>query len=620
MLTSPHEQRRVAALHAYNVLDTEPEPSFDAITRLAAQLADAPMALVGLIDESRQWFKSKQGMTGCETPRDDTFCRYALHSSDILVIPDAQLDPRFAANPQVTGAPFIRFYAGVPLVSDDGYVLGTLCVLDTAPRELTEVQYDQLRALASQVMAQLLLRKHTYTLAAEVAARQAAEQAARDSETRWRTLVEASPVGIALSDEHGRYLTANAALCSILGRRHDQLIGRTSASFTHKDDLESYNATGETIVAHGGVARVERRCYRPDGDLRWLWLTLTHTPGPQGQTWTLAHAEDITDRKLSEQALRESEADLAAVAQVVRKIQSGADARESVVQAGLRLASASYVSLVEPSGDGSTLTVTAATEPALVGASVAIDPSSATSRTFLTGEAFFSAHTAGHPLISAALLELTGARTVYIVPVYSAEAISAVLIVAWSHELSSMDDRRARVVALLADNAGVALRQAGLLAELHTLASTDPLTGLANRRSWDQRLESLMERAHEDGTPLTIAVADLDHFKKFNDRHGHLAGDRMLRDFADSMLSQLRTGDFAARWGGEEFTVALPNCAQSEAIRVLNRVRLSVPHDSTCSIGLATWDDREDADALLRRADAALYAAKQAGRNQTLAA
>ncbi|SDJ03511.1 PAS domain S-box-containing protein/diguanylate cyclase (GGDEF) domain-containing protein [Frankineae bacterium MT45] len=620
MLTPEQDRERVAALHSYGILDTQPESSFDALTRLAAQLTDTPMALVGLIDESRQWFKSQVGLDSCETSREQTFCRYALHSPEIFVVPDAHLDPRFADNPMVTGSPFIRFYAGVPLISDDGYALGTLCVLDTVPRELSETQYEQLHALAGQVMTQLLLRRHTHALAAEVAARQSAEQAARDSESRWRTLVDASPVGISLADEHGCFLTANQALCDILGRSFDQLVGRTAASFTHEDDLPSHHATGETILASGGVARLERRCYRPDGDLRWLWLTLTHTPGPQGQTWTLAHAEDITDRKLSEQALQESESDLAAVADVVRKIQSGADARESVVQAGLRLASASYVSLVEPNADCSALTVTAATDPSLVGASVAMDPTSATARTFTSGEAFFSAKTAGHPMISPALLELTGARTVYIVPVFSGESISGVIIVAWTHELPSIDDRRARVVALLADNAGVALRQAGLLAELHTLASTDPLTGLANRRSWDQRLDALMAQAREDGTPLTVAVADLDHFKKFNDEHGHLAGDRMLRDFADAMQSQLRNGDFAARWGGEEFTVALPDCTQSEAIRVLNRVRLSVPHDSTCSIGHATWDGHEDVDSLLRRADSALYAAKQAGRNQTLAA
>jgi signal transduction histidine kinase len=154
------EPQRLAALRAYEVLDTPRETDFDDIAELAAQLCGTPIAAVSLVDSDRQWFKARVGLDVCETAREGSFCTYAMRSTDVLQIPDALADPRFATSPLVLGAPYVRFYAGAPLVSPDGHPLGSLCVIDREPRLLTPAQRQGLRTLARHVMGQLELRQY----------------------------------------------------------------------------------------------------------------------------------------------------------------------------------------------------------------------------------------------------------------------------------------------------------------------------------------------------------------------------------------------------------------------------------------------------------------------------
>lgn len=158
------EKRRLAVLWEYQVLDTIPEEVFNDLTELAASICEAPIALISLVDEDRQWFKSKVGTTVSETSRDISFCAHAIKHSGLFVVPDATKDQRFAENPMVTSEPHIRFYAGAPLITPDGYALGTLCVLDTVPRQLRTEQKQALTILARHVVSQLELRRRSRQL------------------------------------------------------------------------------------------------------------------------------------------------------------------------------------------------------------------------------------------------------------------------------------------------------------------------------------------------------------------------------------------------------------------------------------------------------------------------
>lgn len=160
-----NETARLQVLRQYQILDTICETAFDDLTLLAAEICGTPIALISLIDESRQWFKSKVGLEAESTPRDLAFCSHAIQQpNDVLIIPDTLLDDRFVANPLVTSDPHIRFYAGAPLITPEGYALGTLCVIDRVPREFSPKQVQALRSLSRQVIAQLELRRNLHKL------------------------------------------------------------------------------------------------------------------------------------------------------------------------------------------------------------------------------------------------------------------------------------------------------------------------------------------------------------------------------------------------------------------------------------------------------------------------
>jgi anti-sigma regulatory factor (Ser/Thr protein kinase) len=178
MMTLPdNEAGRLAALRRYRILDTAPERAFDDLALLASHICGTPMALITLVDENRQWFKARVGVTNAETSRAVSFCTHAIHRRDLFIVSDALADDRFRDNPQVTESPHIRFYAGAPLVTPDGYALGTLCVADRKPRTLDADQRQALEALRRQVEAQLELRLKLIELEQALAERDRAQDA-----------------------------------------------------------------------------------------------------------------------------------------------------------------------------------------------------------------------------------------------------------------------------------------------------------------------------------------------------------------------------------------------------------------------------------------------------------
>ncbi|MFE1746203.1 sensor histidine kinase [Coleofasciculus sp. H7-2] len=180
-----NEADRLKALNRYKILDTPPEEAFDDLTALAAHICGTPVAIVSLVDANRQWFKSKVGVEATQTPRDVAFCAHAiLQPDDLLIVPNALEDERFASNPLVTSDPHIRFYAGTPLVSADGYAIGTLCAIDRVPRHLTPEQMEALRALGRQVVSQMELRINLAKLERTISKRRRVEEALRRSNQR----------------------------------------------------------------------------------------------------------------------------------------------------------------------------------------------------------------------------------------------------------------------------------------------------------------------------------------------------------------------------------------------------------------------------------------------------
>lgn len=169
------ETARLAALRQYRILDTEPERAFDDLALLASQICQTPIALITLVDADRQWFKARTGLAETQTPRAVSFCAVAIEQHGLFIVADARADERFRDNPFVTGRPFVRFYAGAPLVAREGHALGTICVIDSVPRSLTVDQREALDALRRQVEAQLELRRNLHELRLALAARDRAE-------------------------------------------------------------------------------------------------------------------------------------------------------------------------------------------------------------------------------------------------------------------------------------------------------------------------------------------------------------------------------------------------------------------------------------------------------------
>jgi len=239
---------------------------------------------------------------------------------------------------------------------------------------------------------------------------------------------------------------------------------------------------------------------------------------------------------------------------------------------------------------------------------------------FSSAQPFFVADAVGHPAVSQRYVEELGVTSALWQPVLRNGVSVGVLAVAWEERIAELSERLSALMGLLASEAAVAIDRADMLTRLEAVARTDDLTGLANRRAWDEQVPRELARAERDERPVCVAMVDLDRFKEYNDEHGHQAGDRLLKQIAAIWRDALRPTDLLARYGGEEFVVLLPSCEVDRAVEVIERLRAVILEGETCSAGVASWDGHEGPESLVSRADDALYRAKREGRDRVVSA
>lgn len=579
----PHvdERRRLAALQRLGILDTAPEERFDRITRLASLVTGVPISLVSLIDEDRQWFKSRVGLELGETSRGVAFCSHAIVATEkecvdgLFVVDDAAADPRFSHNPLVVGCPNIRFYAGRVLRDATGLPMGTLCALDVRPRVLDPAQRQALVDLAA--------------LAEQELGRSSDRELFRQldmSEQRRSLILETLTEGLVFQAADGRILDWNPAAERVLGLTGDELSGRTSTDprwAAIREDGSPWPGDShpamEALSTGEPVRHQIMGVDRPDGSRAWLRVNAQPVLGSDGTAisvvtafndFTAEHQMMVDQRRFS--YLFERSNDII-----------------SIVDANLNVLYRS------PSSERVLGYADKWTHPEGVFALVHPDDREAAAERMV------------------AVLAGKEHETPFIVRIRASsgewryfESIAVSLL----HEPA--------VAGIVITSRDVTDRQQ-LIETLAFRAAHDELTELPNRRTLASHIEHVLEVAGNEDRQIALCFIDLDGFKQVNDTFGHAAGDALLVDIAGSVRSALRPSDLAARVGGDEFVVVFdPVSDAAEAWAMAANLHGVIVETSSqgaltfgASVGLAISGPGESASTLLQRADSALYRAKQ---------
>ncbi|MBK6443860.1 MAG: response regulator [Bacteroidetes bacterium] len=278
------ELQRLNALHSYGVLDTSPESSLDAITQLASQICDTPIALISLIDEKRQWFKSAYGFMAKESARETSFCQYTILGKEMLIVPNATEDNVFSRNPLVAGKPYLKFYAGAPLIDPDGYVLGSLCVLDHRAKDLSEFQKKAMELLANSVVSHFVLVKKKRDL--------------EKANSILENFFLLSSDFMVIATEDGYFIKISASFTKELGYSEEELTGVPFMSFVHPEDIPSTISVLENLgTRHENLKFFRNRYRRRDGT--YMWISWNAYPNSKDKL-IYATARDVTELVESE--------------------------------------------------------------------------------------------------------------------------------------------------------------------------------------------------------------------------------------------------------------------------------------------------------------------------------
>ncbi|MCO4209940.1 diguanylate cyclase [Aeromonas hydrophila] len=291
------EESRLERLRILGLLDREPIDQLDRLTRLITRHFSLPIAMVSLTDVNRQWFLARTGVALCEISREHSFCGHAILRPDIMQVPDARLDPRFADNPLVTDEPHVVFYAGRPLRALDGVVLGTLCLVDHAPRHLDQEacrDLDDFGRLVENTLHDLERRHQVRSL----------NQVLEDKDHLFTLTFNQSSVGMALSSLEGKWLRANPGLERLLGYSEQAMLSRTWHAMTHPEDLPRELPLFNTLLAgQRQDYRLEKRMIRADGSQCWVQLSVTLCHSRTMAPHLIAVFADLTERKQAEAEL-----------------------------------------------------------------------------------------------------------------------------------------------------------------------------------------------------------------------------------------------------------------------------------------------------------------------------
>jgi diguanylate cyclase (GGDEF)-like protein/PAS domain S-box-containing protein len=527
------ESARLEALRRYQILDTSAEQAFDDLTRLASLLCGTPMAVMSLIDENRQWFKSRVGIEIAETPRAVAFCAHTIQQRESLVVPDAARDDRFRNNPFVKAKDGIRFYAGVPLITPDGHAIGTLSVMDRKSRQLEARQLDALRALARQAEKQLEVRVYVDRLARTIQERETVERRLREANQFTSEIIDGAAQGIVVYDRSFRYVVWNRFMEELTGMPSKHVLGNNAMQLFPHVRGQGIHALLDRALAGEKVSSESYRFEIPQtGRVGWVNGTYGPHRNASGEiTGVIGVIRDVSETMRAQEAQTAAEAKFRGlVEQSLVGIYVIQDGRFQYVNP--KLAEIIGYTPDEVLAFESVLDVVVEEDHPIVKENI---------RKRLEGESktvrysFRAMRKDGEQVE----LEVHGAATEYL----GRPAIIGTL-------LDITDRKRAE-------------------AQIVYHAYHDPLTELPNRMLFMERLRLQLAQAKRQNRRLSIVYFDLDRFKFVNDTLGHSVGDEFLQTVATRLKGLVREMDTVARSAGDEFVILIPDVARAEDISVI---------------------------------------------------
>ena len=616
-----NETQRLKVLRSLDLLDTEAESEFDELTTLAAQICNVPVALVSLVDENRQWFKSKAGLEVDETSREVAFCAHSiLKPNEIMEIPDARQDKRFANNPLVTEDPKIRFYAGAPLTTSSGYTLGTLCVLDYSPRTLSDSQKKALEILRLLVVRQIELR-NSYRALKNLQGMLSAKNIQLETEIEDSAISLEQEMGLRIESEILSRRILDMALDAVISvdqagkviywnPRAELIFGYSAPYAQGKSILELVVEPREHSAIEGRLKqfisndiksikadRFEMLAVRVDGQRIPVEVAVIALKR-YGEYVFTGFVRDLTERGKYIEELR--------VSAITFNSQEGIVIADG--EANILRVNKAFVDITGYSAEE------------VVGRSPQLLHSDQHDKEFYASICKFVEESDGWEG------EVWGRRkNGDAVPLHL--TVTAIRDRAGAGNMCAGENKATNYVLAFSD----ITRNKKDADEIYNLAFFDPLTGLPNRRLLMDRLSQAVATSGRTGQKAALLFLDLDNFKSLNDTLGHDFGDLLLKQAAQRLKHSLRAEDTVARIGGDEFVIILQNLgdegsdapAQTEAVANKILSALNQPyslHDHECfssaSVGATVFESSvEEIDELLRQADIAMYQAKKSGRN-----